>query len=84
MHPVRRKARAALASAAARASRNPEDPAAAEAVIELRREYHAVTLEEHVRRVVAEFPPLSPAQRARIAALLRPSSPRNGGGDAAT
>jgi len=81
MHPDRRKARAALASAAARASRNPEDPAAAEAVIELRRQYHAVTLEEHVRRVVAQFPPLTPAQRNQIATLLREVPEQQGTGD---
>lgn len=83
MHPVRRKARAALASAAARASRHPEDPAAAEAVVELRRKYHAVTLEEHVRRVVDGFPPLSAEQRDQIAGLLRSAPAGRGPGDAA-
>ncbi len=84
MHSVRRRARAALASAAARASRHPDDPAAAEAVVELRRKYHAVALEEHVRRVVDGFPPLAPEQLDRLAALLR-SAPadRVGAADAA-
>ncbi|MEA9997840.1 MULTISPECIES: hypothetical protein [unclassified Cryobacterium] len=40
---------------------------------ELRRQLKAERLEEHVARVVASAPPLTPEQRDRIAALLRPS-----------
>jgi hypothetical protein len=29
-------------------------------------------LREHARRLVADWPPLKPEQRARLAALLRP------------
>lgn len=39
--------------------------------LDARRELTAVTLEEHVRRVVDTFPPLTAEQRDRIAALLR-------------
>jgi len=39
--------------------------------VELRRAYVAEKLAEHVAKVVAEAPPLSPAQRDRIAVLLR-------------
>jgi len=38
---------------------------------ELRRELAASRLADHVRRIVAEAPPLTPEQRDRIAALLR-------------
>jgi len=40
---------------------------------ELRRQYKAERLGEHIARVVAEAPPLSPAQRDRLALLLRGS-----------
>jgi len=43
---------------------------------ELRRELKAVTLAEYIERVVDAAPPLTPAQRDRLALLLR-------GGDAA-
>ena len=41
-------------------------------VTELRRQLKAEHLEEYVSRVVAEAPPLNPAQLDRIAGLLRP------------
>lgn len=43
---------------------------------ELRRQLKAERLAEHIARVVAEAPPLTPEQRDRLAVLLR-------GGDAA-
>jgi len=43
---------------------------------ELRRDLGAAQLEEHVRRVVDTFPPLTAEQRSRLALLLK------GGGDA--
>lgn len=49
-------------------SRTPDDPE----FIEARRTLAAANLEQHVARVVAEAPPLSPEQADRIAALLRP------------
>lgn len=48
-------------------SRTPDDPE----LIEARRNLRAARLEDHVARVVAEAPPLTNAQRDRIAALLR-------------
>ena len=50
----------------------PDHPAVADA----RRDLRAETLAEHIERTVAEWPPLTETQRARLAALL-------GGGDAA-
>ena len=38
---------------------------------EARVDFRALKLEDHVRKVVAEAPPMSDAQRERIAALLR-------------
>lgn len=70
----RRTARAHLAAAAATAARNPEDPDAAAAVVERRREYAEVSLAEHILKVVAAAPPLTPEQRDRLAALLRPTA----------
>ncbi|RNB46546.1 hypothetical protein EDM22_13810 [Agromyces tardus] len=48
-------------------SRTHDDPD----LVEARRNLKAERLADHVARVVAEAPPLSPEQRARIAALLR-------------
>lgn len=70
----RRQARAALASAAARASRNPDDLEARRAVENARRDYYATALEDHIRRVVDQFGPLTPAERDRLAMLLRGGS----------
>ena len=44
---------------------------------DLRRELRTLSLEEHIQRVVDEAPPLTPAQRDRLALLLRGS---DGGG----
>ncbi len=41
------------------------------AVDEARRDFRAARLAEHVAKVVAQAPPLTPAQRDRIAVLLR-------------
>jgi hypothetical protein len=48
-------------------SRAPDDPDLVNARLNLKAE----RLADHVARVVAQAPPLSPAQRDRIAALLR-------------
>jgi hypothetical protein len=40
-------------------------------LVDARRDLAATRLEEHVRRVVAEAPPLSDEQRDKIANLLR-------------
>ena len=68
----RRRARGRLASLAAKAAKNPQDPSAAAAVVEMRRDYRAIALEEHIRKVVDAAPPLTDDQRARLAALLAP------------
>jgi hypothetical protein len=52
-------------------SREPDDPD----LVEARRNLRAERLAEHVRKVVAGAPKLTPEQRDRIAAILR------GGGD---
>ncbi len=48
-------------------SRSADDPD----LINARRNLRAERLAEHVAKVVAQAPPLSPAQRDRIAVLLR-------------
>lgn len=63
--PAVAKARAQVA--AIRRHRAPDDPALAEAQQNLR----AAKLEDHVRKVVAEAPPLSHDARDRIVAILR-------------
>ena len=50
-------------------SRTTDDPDLINARVSLR----AARLEDYVQRVVAEAPPLTPEQRDRIAALLRPT-----------
>lgn len=75
MRPERRTARAHLGAAEAEARRNPS-PANQSRVAELRQNYKVLRLEDYIREVVDSAPPLTEAQRARIAALLH-------GGDAA-
>lgn len=63
---------------AARSRHNPDDPQT-----EARRDLRALTLEEYVRRMVDDWPPLSDEQRTRIAALLRPPAQADSGGEVA-
>lgn len=49
--------------------RGPDDPE----TVDARRDLAAAKLEQHVRQVVDGFPPLTSAQRSRLAALLRPT-----------
>jgi hypothetical protein len=51
-------------------SRPPDHPD----LIEARRSLRAERLAEHVRKVVETSPPLTPAQRDRIASILRGGS----------
>lgn len=48
-------------------SRTPDDPE----LIEARRNLRAERLADHIEKVVAEAPPLTPQQRDRLAGLLR-------------
>lgn len=50
-------------------SRAADDPD----LIEARRDLHAARLAEHIKRVVDSAPPLTPEQRDRLSALLRPT-----------
>lgn len=50
-------------------SRAADDPD----LIEARRRLRAARLEQHVQKVLAEAPPLTPEQRDRIARLLTPA-----------
>ncbi|EFD51957.1 hypothetical protein HMPREF0569_1187 [Micrococcus luteus SK58] len=54
-------------------SRTPDDPE----LLDARRNLAAERLALYVARVVAEAPPLTDAQRDRIAALLRPTKARD-------
>ncbi|MCI1787431.1 MAG: hypothetical protein LKI58_05100 [Actinomyces sp.] len=47
-----------------------------EAAQEARRDLAAAKIEDYVSRVVAEAPPLTPAQRDRIAALVKAGGAR--------
>jgi len=48
-------------------SRTPDDPE----LLDAKRRMHALRLEEHVRRVVAEAPPFTAAQRDRLVTIIR-------------
>jgi hypothetical protein len=65
--PARRRAAATVAGVERRSG--PDDPR----LPNLRRDLRATELEEHVRRIVDTFPPLTDEQRNKIAALLRPT-----------
>ena len=67
----RRTVRAHLASAEAKLRRSPADPEARRRVNELRAQYRALALEDHIREVVDSAPPLTPEARDRLAILLR-------------
>lgn len=54
---------------ALRRYRDPDDPEMQEAAREMR----AASLEDHIRDVVDQAPPLTAEQRSRLATLLRPS-----------
>jgi hypothetical protein len=75
----RKKARATMASAAARAARRPNDPDARAAAQAARRDYYATALEDYIKRTVDAAPPLTPEQRARLAGILA-----GGGGQVAS
>ena len=47
-------------------SRTPDDPE----LVDARRNLKALRLEDHVRRTMESWPPLTPDQCARVAALL--------------
>lgn len=63
-------ARAAIARATLHARRHPDDADAKAHVDELRAEYRARQLEDHIRATVAAAPPLTAEQRSRLAVLL--------------
>ncbi len=74
MRAERRTLRAALASEEARLKRRPNDPDVRARVDELRAEYRALALEDHIREVVDAAPPIPQASLDRLALLLRPSA----------
>ncbi len=63
--------RAELARAQRQVNRQPDQPEHTARVLGLRRDYAAEKLAAYVAEVAGKAPPLSPAQRDRIAALLR-------------
>ncbi len=63
--------RAELARAERQKRLKPGDPERVERARQLRSDYKAEKLAEYVAKVVDAAPPLTPAQRDRIAALLR-------------
>lgn len=67
------RARAQLASTAARAARRPGDVDIAREVEEARRDYRFVAASDYIRHIVDQAPPLSADQRGRLALLLRGS-----------
>ncbi len=53
-------------------SRTPDDPE----FVDAKRNLRAANLEQHIERVLAEAPPLTPAQRDRIATLVKSGGAR--------
>ena len=64
MNPENRSTRARVA---AMQRHHPDEPE----TVEVKRQFRADRLAEHISRVVDSAPPLSPAQRDRLAQLLR-------------
>ncbi len=73
MTPDVRSARARVAAAK---RHHPNDPK----TDQLAAEFKADRLAEHIRRLVDAAPPLSEAQRSRLALLLRPTGAPEGAG----
>ncbi len=67
--------RADVARAERQKHLNPGDPERVEHASQLRRDYAAEKLADYVAKVVAQAPPLTPAQRDKIAVLLRDGAP---------
>jgi hypothetical protein len=59
--------RARIAGLSGRPNRSADDPD----IVEARRNLKALRLEDHVKKVLADAPPLTDEQRDRIASLLR-------------
>lgn len=55
----------------ARAGRHARRTGDSSALDAARAEYRALKLEDHIARTIESWPPLSEAQRARLASLLR-------------
>jgi hypothetical protein len=68
--------RARIAGLIGGGKRSGDDPV----VIAARRDLEAAKLAEHIERVVAAMPPLTPAQRMKLAELLKPVRVPAGGG----
>jgi hypothetical protein len=66
--PIPREARKVQGRIAAASRHHPDDTTA---IANDKRQYRYLVLEDHVKRVVAQAPPLTPGQRDKIAALLR-------------
>lgn len=66
----RAQRRGEAASAAARARRNPHDPALAAEADRLRALYHAADLVDHARKAAALLMPLDDEQRAALVAAV--------------
>jgi hypothetical protein len=47
-------------------------------VSELRHDLEVAKLEDHIRKIVDSWPPLTPAQRDRLALLLHPAGTSDG------
>lgn len=69
MSTLQARSRLGNATKSARAAGKP--PESDEGVREARRDLAAAKLEQHISAIVATAPPLTPAQRAKLAALLR-------------
>lgn len=63
--PIHHRARVAALSR----TKSPDDPA----LLDARRDLKAAKAENYISKVLAEAPPLTDAQRTRLAELLRPA-----------
>lgn len=63
--------RAAIARLDKHLRRHPDDAEARAEIARLRREHAAVRLEDYIRKVVDQAPPLTAEQRDRLSVLLR-------------
>jgi hypothetical protein len=69
-HLVLARMRAGIGRAERTARKNPQDPYAAEALVDLRRAYAEAKLASAIRTVVESAPALTSDQADRLAALL--------------
>ncbi len=63
--------RSEIGNASKRAKKYPNDPDTLEQLRRARRDYAAAAIEDHIKKIVDGFPPLTDEQKSRLSLLLQ-------------